>query len=347
MTYWHNGTDESLGMRRQRDSGVVVQNGEIHIGLLTQAKRQNRKPYYPLPSGTALERMDTVANGDVLYTMNGLNARINAMSGGGGGERHNSNKVRCASSLCGQGDSNIDGNEVLLHHLQFQGLAEQGTTDQGANSNGMFNVVRGGIVSRINETMWTIEEGDWLEMYAPTETEAKQGKGAHQHKADRLGERKLWLRTFKTERHRNTPKSIYQCLTHKADRDAPQYSKTFKATCDAYVDSVIEQTALVMSVVQDDARALELYNGLRNDQAVRSQIIDRLFKRYKPGLPESVAANASGNTLRRLEQESAGKYIAAVGDLVHSVNKNVVGRATSAALPGHMYNVQICSYSAK
>lgn len=350
MTYWHNSTDESLGIRRQRDSGLVIQNGEIHIGLLTQAKRVGKKSFYPIPTGTALKRMNTVENGDVLYTKAGLNARINSMSGGGGGERHNSNKIRCVSSLCGQGVQGDGNNEILLEEIQFQGLAEQGTTDQGINSNGMFNVMRGGIKSRINETMWTIEEGDWLEMYCPTESEAVQGKGTHQHMADREGERKVWLRTFNPESHRQTPKAIYRCLSSNPGLNGgPEYSKRFKAACEAYLDSVIEQTALAASTLGNDADGAGFYNRL-NTKENRARLRDKLFARYLPdAVPETMGAalpDASG-LMKQFQQQSAGKYIASVGDLVHHRTKNVVARATSAALPGHMYNCQVCSYGSK
>ena len=339
---WQQGTDETLGIRRQRDVGLVVQNAELHLGIVTQQK-SNSTPYYDRPGGSSHNTLNTVANGDVLFTIAGLSARIGAMTGGGGGERHNSNKIRCVSSLGGLGRKGDANTDALLESLQFQGIAEQGTEEQG-NGSTMFNAIKGGILTLTNICKETIEEGDPLEIWLPLKHEIKDGKGKNRTQADLNGVVKPWLRPFHPSRHRASPKSIYQCLT---EPDA-EYTENYRRTCNAYVDSVVEQAIVVVRATMGPVAANDFYTQMMTAggklKAQQKQLaIEALFRRYSVnGVPPGIA-----DPITRFEYESAGKYCYAVGELVHNVNKNVVGRATSAGLPGHFFNCQITSYGAK
>lgn len=347
--YWRQGTDESLGgIRRQRDVALIVQNAELHLGLVTAAK-SNPNPLYDHARGASHDNINEVRTGDILYTMAGLSARIGAMTGGGGGERHNSNKVRAVSALNGQGQKGQ--HDALMQRLQFQGIAEQGTHEQG-NGSTMFNTIKGGILTMFNTYKVAIEEGDPLEIWAPLPEELPDLKGKYKSQADLNGEVKLVLRPFKPERHRATPKSIYNCLVGPES----DYTRAFRDTCQAYLESVVEQATIAIRVYQGEAEAMNFYRDMRPSRpgtpptAMQSRLINALFKRYSAhGPPASLMGGALSpvQELDRLEYEAAGKYCASVGELVHNVNKNVVGRATSSALPGHAVNVQICSYSAK
>jgi hypothetical protein len=348
MSQWAPAVDETLGIRRTRDSGTVFQNAEIASGLVSAAY-SNKKPLYKMPVGTSDDSVGKVRNGDVLFTVSGIGARINKLGGSG---VHNSNKVLAISLLNGQGTAEkpeSDANhDALMHDIQFQGIAEQGNGNQAKHLAGtLFNCMMGGITQLKNICNEDIERGDWLEIWAPLVRQIASGSGKHKSPEDLLGEVRVWLRPFHPQRFKTIPKSVYNCLT-----DSAEYRTEFENVCNAYLDSVVEMAAICVAVdSDDDAMGSEFYERMRSDGGgnaqKRADLIDALFMSYSEnGLPRTVngAEDLSLQTMDRLRYTAAGKYFASAGHLLHTITKNVVMRATTGGQPGHFFNSQFGHY---
>ena len=341
MSYWRNGADTSRqNMKKQKVVGAVICNGRIHAALVAQAKTKQR-PYYPRATGSSADNMNFVSNGDILFTFRGASSRMSALSRTG--DKSDNNKIKCISVLNGLGDKDSD-NVELMHDLEIVGVAEMGTDNNGGH---LFNVIRGGIFTVENNSNETIDVGDWVQAYAPTKLEAEEG--GRQRRPDAEGEIKLWYKRFKPEDHAATPKSMYKCLT-RGDGTG-DYSHDYIEYCDAMVRAEIENSTLaVWTTSENNLASTEAHYKYLNTTSGKKQFINNLFARYQPGKvlarkPDGVAPFAQ--RLEQMKQESAGLLLVATGLLVNNVHNKVLGKATSSALPGHNFSLQLCSYGKK
>lgn len=344
---WNNGTDTTVAfMHPQKAVGTIIHNGRLNTTLASMAKTRTN-PLYDRGLGSTIDNMDYVRNKDLLYTFSGTGASIHAMSRSS--QRNDYTAIQCLSALNGQGEAG-QSNDQLMTQIEFVGVCEMGTKETG---NSLFNVIRGGIHTMLNNGPETINVNDWVMIYAPSRQEVADRVGGSGLVDDDNGEVKLQIRPFRVEHHKHTPKSVYACLKAMSESDQPfvpsavaalgpgeaGWSLEYAEACLDFLESAMQLAALGVATVQDDAAGQQLYDNLMAD---RVAFMNVLFEQYLAdwAVPAAGELRQAG-TVAQFRREAVGLHLFSTGRLVDSLMARVFGKALTTAMPKHNISVHI------
>ncbi len=342
---WNNGTDVTVGyMNPQKPVGTVVFNARINSAIASQGKT-NPNPLFKHALGSSADNMDYVEDGDLLYTFAGSGASIQSMSRSS--QRNDYTAIQCLSVLNGQGERG-ESVDALMSKLEFVGVCEMGTKTTG---NTLFNAVKRGIRTMLNNGHEVIPVGSHVQWYVPTEAERKNGgRGLV---VDANGEAKLQLKVFNVAQHKHTPKALYDCLDKLRaagwNRDVmatanveDSYSLEFIEQAEAFLESAIQMSIIIgmaTAGVDDEAAAVDGYRRMSEDAATKSRILDALFAQYMEDW--DAAATPRGPSLKRFKAEAAGLHLYATGALCGAVESRKIGKAMTTGMPKHNLSVHL------
>lgn len=337
---WINGPDITKGkFKVQQRQGIVVANAIIDDAMVAMAKI-NPNPYYPHAVGSTAENINYVKNYDIVCTY--TNPRLRNMTYNTSKQRDNYSKMLGVTTLNGLFKFGDDHKDFLLDQIEVLGFAEMGTAN---NKKDLYNIILGGSFTIRHKGTQTIKNGEFCEVYTPSIEEVNARSGGLGETDDFNGEVTLRLRPYRPENVSVVPKAIYRCLKKKGDYDN-DYSKTFISLCDAFIDSVIEMTIVVLSTAGLGEDIMQKLNDDMKDDRRKQEIIDALFLQFSGELPKDmIGLSEFAQDLEKYQRQSAGKFISACGQLVHNFAKNVICRATSTADPGHDLNIQMRNYA--
>jgi hypothetical protein len=317
-------------------------NGEVHGPLVTQALCANA-PYYPHPCGIDAEAVKKVQTGDIVFTILNADASINALLNSSFDHGvENNNRVLGISCLCGLGEHERNP-ENIQRKIVVLGIVEQG------DAGNLFNIIRQGILTVINNGDETINNGDDVMAYCPTVEE--MGNGGYGTRADTNGVVKLWFRPFSREKHSLTPKPLYQCLRALRRREAKCYLPTYRNTCQAFLQgakdmALVAVGSLGLAAMQEICRGSEVemlrkLNAAMKTAAFDSQYVEDLFPLYSEKPHWFEPAMRSDSTLNKIQAGAAGTLLAAVSALDQDYKKDIVGKCMTTALPGQPFSLQV------
>jgi hypothetical protein len=338
---WINGPDITKGnFKVQQRQGIVVGNAKMHDAMVAMAKI-NPNPLYNPALGSTAENINYVKNGDIVFTF--TNSRLRSMTHNGSRQRDDYSKMLGTTNLNGLFTKGSDHEEdLLLDQIEVLGFAEMGTAN---NKKDLYNIIMGGSFTIQHKGTQTIQNGQFCEVYAPSVEEIKNQEGGLGEIDDFNGEATLRLRPYRPENVSVVPKAVYRCLKKKGEPDN-DYSKTFTSLCDAFIDSAIEMTIVIMSVAEDKGDFVARINKDLKTKEARQAIIDALFSQFGGELPKDMLGLSEvERDLEKYKYQSAGKFMSACSQLVHNYAKNVICRATSTADPGHNLNIQMRNYA--
>lgn len=346
---WNNGTDTTVAyMHPQKPVGTIVFNGRLNTTLASMAKTRTN-PQYDRGLGSTIDNMDYVKDGDLLYTFSGTGASIHAMSRSS--HRNDYTAVQCLSVLNGQGEAGMS-NDALMTTIEFVGVCEMGTKVTG---NSLFNIIRGGIRTMLNNGTETVNVGDWLMIYAPTQKEVRERAGGSGLVDDDNGEVKLQMRPFRVEMHKHTPKAVYECLRRMSEADTPfdasavtasgpgegGYSLEFAESCLDFLESAMQLAALGrLAAGGTEQEAQDLYDALAAD---RVGFMNVLFEAYRADWspPPGSAEPRLPRTLSTFRKEAVGLHLFSVGRFCDALMSRIFGKAMTTAMPKHNVSVHI------
>jgi hypothetical protein len=347
-------------IRPQKMVGAVIINGGIHTHLCSRA-RSKAAPYYPAASGIYGNNQNAVVQGDLVFTLMRPTVGMAIQP-----SNQNAIRVLGVAVLNGHGDDQDDGNEILMQEINVWGIAEVPETP---NTQGFFNIIRGGILTVRNNSKWTIQAGDYVQAYAPTREELKDGGSGKE--CDAYGQATLWLAPYDAAKHSLTLKPVYRALKAKREGKTQGYLKPYLKTCDMLVDSICDMSVVVMGTCFKKLRRefttninrypesggeiafmTEMINHLKRDDKKpnpqREEIIDRLSvpysgaaKLFEPGK----VADVRTSPINRCQKECLDRFFRQSAILHHYVHKNVIGQAVTTGERGRDFSFQFKNYA--
>lgn len=334
MSWNVNRLDEDM-IKRQRTIAAVVVNGEINTALCTKA-RQSTNPLYKKATGSDSNNYSKITGGDIVYTESRNNGiSINTYSQN---VSRANNKMKGVSVLNGQGTGS---NEAFMNGIQILGVAEMSNVD---NSSQLYTILRGGIVQVTNNSNVTINPGDWIQAYAPTPGEARDGgKGKL---SDRNGEITLWYKPYEPTDHALKSKQIYECLKEshgKKDADLDQYA----SCCKKFKDSSIDKALVIINSCYNEIKT-EMNTSLAHESIMKN--IAKKFKEQDKKIETSLFAPYSSGTLfkdedlKKRQLECVDTFLTAASSLQNTTTNRVIGKALTGAAPKKDFILHIGRY---
>ncbi len=345
-------------------SGQVLFNGVVAEGAVIAAFN-NPSPKWPLPRGATLAKVGTVRVADVVYALIDGNQYMQSQY-----ERYSNTDVVGLSSINGQGRA--DQTEAqFLARVQPLGLAFMPNDE---NSSKRFNIHCGGLYTIMNVSNVDIVAGNWLMIYAPTPQEASEGGRGLEDDANGLVT--LWLKPYFPEIHRLHPPQIYACLTRRAmggdvhtSSDGRAYLVEYGNTCDDLFDAFLgigvafvkylteagevrttrasgDMDALLSEVMQT-AGHKAFYSAQYANNDVRQQLINLFFlAQVRAKTPEHEEANgfSTHKQLAEAQRRAPTMMFVSIARFLHTINKNIMGKAITSMAPKKNGNMQLCSY---
>lgn len=355
-------TDERF-MSPVTPSGQVLFNGAIADGAVIAAF-QNKSPKYPLPKGAFAEYVGLVRVADIVYCFIDANQYVQASY-----ERYANATTVGLSSINGQGDIN-ETEESFMSRIQVLGLAFMETD---VNKSKLFNIHCGGLYTVMNLSNVDIVAGNWLIVYAPTPAEAAEGGRGEE--PDMNGVMTLWFKPYHPEIHRFTSRQIFACLTQRTQgpdvhttMDGKLYLPEYEQTCDHLFDSFLS-IGIVVTEFLRQANVIQLagagsaedtyikfmaavghtrfYNTRNTNALLRQELLNALFLSVvRRNSDEYETANLFPNEkrLRDCQMEATDVALVSMARFIHTITKNIIGKAITSMGPKKNGQMQLCSY---
>jgi len=335
----------------QTKVGKVVFNGEIHGPLCTQA-RDSQRPYYARATGSDAACYREVQNGDIVFTVVNADASINALVNSNFDHGvENNNRLLGLSCLNGLFEGETS-NETVQHKIVVLGIVEQG----GAGH--LFNIIRQGILTVMNNSPHTLNNGHEAIAYAPSREELPTGGFGTD--ADEHGVAKLWFMEFDRDKQSVTPKPMYLCLKaidNKADK-GKGYLRSYKKVCTEFEGGVTDTTIVTLASISKaigftQLKALvagspdisgiltQIQTIVEKNAAFKSTQREMLFAQFseEPMWIEPVTAVQS--PLNRIQARASSRLLRSVSAYDQDLKKNIVGKILTTALPGQPFSLQV------
>jgi hypothetical protein len=350
MTNWNIMKMDEGFIRPQVMVGPVIINGGVHNTLCLRA-RGKAAPYYPNATGVYGNNHGNVVHGDLVFTLMRPTVGMSTSSS------QNAIRVLGVSVLNGHGDDVQDGgNEMLMQEINVWGIAEVPKTP---NNQGFFNIIRGGIMTVRNNSKWTIQVGDYVQAYAPTREELKDGGSGNE--CDAYGQANLWLAPYYPAQHSLTVKPIYRALKAKREGKTTGYLKPYLATCDSLVKSIVDMSVVVMGTCYKKIKAQAARLGTTDADtitfmermieelavpSVRNEVMDRLCVPYSgANMLFQPGKDTKTSVVNRTQKECLDRFTRQTALLHHYVHKNVIGQAVSTGEPRRNFSMQFVRYA--
>jgi hypothetical protein len=335
--------DENF-IRPQAMVGPVIMNGAVHQNLCNLARRE-KNPYYKQAANVHSNNQNKIKHGDIVFTLTRPCAAL-----GSGQNANNANRLQGAAILNGHGkDTGRDNdNEIFMESVSILGIAEV-PIGAAPNAQGYFNIIRGGILTVLNNSKWTIQVGDYVMAYAPKRSEIQDGGAGKE--ADKAGEATLWFKTYDPQQNSLTPKPIWQALT---DDENAGHLPQYLATCKSLFNSVKDMSLTVMASCYDELKTaaaastspgafMTTMEKIVDDKKRERKLIDDLFVLYSGAQPID-PSKANNKGINKRQREGLGQFLTQSALLHHYVHKNVIGQAMSTADPRHNFSLQLTNY---
>jgi hypothetical protein len=330
--------------------GKVVFNGEVHNTLNTMAEKATR-PYYAKANGVDADCYRQVSNGSIAFSIINADKAINTLIQSNfehGAE--NNNRLLGVDCLNGLFD-NETNHESIQHKIVVLGIVEQ----PGAGH--LFNIIRQGVISVINNSDQTLNNGDETYGYAPTVEELPNG--GYGTMADANGVAKLWFMPFKRDMHGVIPKPIYICLKAIEKKMAKSYLDSYKRLCMEFERGICETTLVTLAAVGYEKmneivttagstagmltalhNILGRTNGRANDPELKERQREMLFVKYSEN-QQWIEPFTPNSLLNRMQSEASGRFLKAVTCFDQDCKKHIVGKVLTTALPGQPFSLQV------
>lgn len=364
--------------------GVVLFNGGIDKGaVITAANRPN--PYYPAPVGQFMDWYGKMRQADVVwrfidehassmtshYNSSYSNATVTGLvciNGQG-------TKARYPDVNSRRGKQLLDQNELFLSRIDILGLADMPNKD---NDSPLFNIHCGGTQTITNISNVNIRAGDWLIAYAPRLDEIAEG--GRREDADNNGVITLWLKPYSPSQHQNTPRQILHCLTEMvdADRKGAELSRNsflpeYADQCDRLFEAIVnigltftkwaDNNGLAFNNPKDYTELMMRLGHQRNYSAnpaaqdfdLKQSLIDTMFVTGFPTGTNDYNVHKKGASttdltkeeivLNQCQRQGVSLMLNEIARFIHTVTKNIVGKALTSMEPGKDGLFQHASYS--
>jgi hypothetical protein len=343
-TAWNIAKLDEGYIRPQVMVGAVVMNGAVHQNLCNQARRE-QAPYWPKAASIHSNNQEKISHGDIVFTLTKSHPSLNM-----GNNITNAIRLQGVAILNGHGkDGHVDGNEIFMDNITVLGIAEVPKTP---NNQGFFNLIRGGILTVRNNSMWTIQPGDYLSAYAPSRAELPNcGAGLE---ADKYGEAKLCFKKYDPLVNSLTGKSIYRALTSdNKSGHLPRYLET----CQALLKSIKSIAMITMgacfkkikSTVEGAPHLTEqafLSTMMKEMDDNEDDLVDKLFVLYSDSMMHKLdKAGLPTSPINKAQREGIDQFLRASAQLQHYVFKNVKWQAMTYADPKKNMSVQCIDYA--
>jgi len=351
--------------------GAVLFNGEINTTSVTNATT-NTAPKYPLPGSHYLDYVGKVRQADVVYRFIDQHEFVE-----GGSERYTNTTVSGLSSLNGQGISG-ESEAAFMRRVQVLGLAFQ---DNEQNGSTRFNIHCGGIYTVVNNGNKNIPAGCWVRVRAPRLDELREGGRGED--ADANGVVTLWLEPYYPEVHQATPTQIWHCLSRinsgpniHTTRGGKHYMPEYEDMCRALFDSFLDVGLVLIEFLvrkgtlawagegadRPSPMVLSALMGLLGhdrfrtnataNPILRQELVDAFFLAQLNRASEeySEANFFSGRTeaertLHECQMEGSGIAIDAFSRFIHTLTKDIIGRAVTSMAPKKNGQLHVLSYT--
>lgn len=344
-------------------SGQALFNGTIAEGAVITAFN-NQSPLWPLPKGATLTKVGTVRIADIVYAFIDGNRYMQSQY-----ERYSNTDVVGLSSINGQGRADQTPAQFLAR-VQPLGLAFMPNDQNGSKR---FNIHCGGLYTICNVSNVDIVAGNWLMVYAPDPKEAAEGGRGEEDDANGLIT--LWLKPYYPEIHRLHPPQIYACLTRRAmgddvhtSGDGRSWMIEYENTCDdlfdafmgigaAFIKYMTEAGELSVSKggnidsllagVMQAAGHKSFYSAQYANADVRQQLINLFFLgQVHAKTPEYEEANVFSHhkQLADAQRRAPTMMLVSLARFIHTITKNIMGKAITSMAPKKNGNMQLCSY---
>ena len=332
---------------------------------------QNKSPLYPLPTGQFVDMVGKVRIADIVYRFIDDNEYVNSSY-----ERYSNTTTAGLSSINGQGYAG-ESQQSFLARIQVLGLAFM---ENDINGSKLFNIHCGGLYTVVNTGNEDICAGDWVIVYAPRMDEIKEGGRGED--ADANGVITLWLKPYHPAIHQNTPRHIYSCLTRlnsgfgvHSTKEGKSYLPEYEDQCNHLFDSLLDTGMIFVEFLKRHGLIEFKIESTKNDSAkLYAPLFEKLghTRFYKESLVDSIlrqemlnafflaqltrktddyddANYFSGQSddhklLRNCQLEAISIALAEQARFIHTITKNIIGKAVTSMAPKKNGQLQLCSY---
>lgn len=352
--------------------GEVMVNGAMATGSVISAM-QNKSAKYPLPSGQSLEMVGRTRRAALAYRLIDENDYLDNSF-----ERYSSSTVAALTSINGQGQAG-ESQASFMSRIQVIGIIQQETDINGSK---LFNIHIGGVYTMINNSNRDIVAGDWLAAYSPRLDEIKEGGRGKEHDLNGYYElwivpydpslhQSTPAHIYACLTQHNEDRDIHNA------KDGRAFMPEYESMCDHLLDSFMDLGIVFVEFMfqkglielknvrggNSKKDRVELYVNLLTElgnthfysekqtkPAVRQQylnalFLDRLLRKgetyeeanYFPG------SNKNERLLRECQLEAVSLGITEQANFVHTITKNVFGKAVTSGAPKKNFQAQLCS----
>ncbi len=352
--------------------GEVLINGAIATGSVIAAM-QNKSAKYPLPSGQSLEMVGRVRRAALVFRLIDENDYLENSF-----ERYSNTTAAGITSLNGQGHAG-ESQANFMSRIQIMGLAFQDTEENGAK---LFNIHIGGVYTMINNSNRDIVAGDWLMGYAPRLDEIKEGGRGKEHDLNGYYElwvvpydpslhQATSAHIYACLSQHNEDRDVHNA------RDGRAFMPEYESMCDHLLDSFMDLGIVFVEFMfkkglieikdgrggNSDKDRFAVYAALlaelgnshfysekTSKPASRQKYLNALFLdrlvRTKDTYKEAnyfPGSDRNEKLLRDCQMEAVSLGITEQANFVHTITKNVIGKAQTSAMPKKNFQAQLCS----
>lgn len=352
--------------------GEVLVNAEMASGSVTSAM-QNNNAKYPLPSGQSLQMVGRTRRCAVAYRLIDEGNYMNNSFG-----RGDSSTVSGITSINGQGYAG-ESQASFMSRIQPIGIVQQETENNGDRR---FNIHIGGLYTVVNNGNRDIVAGDWVMVYAPRLDEIKEGGRGKDHDINGYYELwlvpyhpSLHQATSASIYACLTQRCKGEDVHYATDGRpyVPEYERMCEHLMDAFMDNgviFIEYLrasgflANIAAAPTSKDRA-DLYAGALGDighshfyskkginrelrqECINAFFLDRLSS-SKANTAYTAANYFTGNDvnsrkMRECQLEAVSLALTEQANFIHTITKNVIGKAVTSGAPKKNFDMQLCS----